>query len=196
MLCSILSFAFWIFPPLDTAVQLVSWLYKQNAISKSFFQVSFWHIFWAMRKMCHTFWKKAIFSRSKCSNFLTLLRVLWSSISNVYLHTKGVSFALQTLSQGCLMVFSAKYRICHVVHIKGKANASSLLKPQIPTTKISSFSKEESIFFCVWELKSIQILNNCFLIGRHWKRIVFLNKMEGTPILKQWLKDYMSTNLL
>ena len=53
----ILSFVFWIFPPLDTAVQLESADSKQNAISKSLFHDSFRHIFWAMRKMHHTFWK-------------------------------------------------------------------------------------------------------------------------------------------
>ena len=58
VLCSILSFVFWIFPPLDTAVQLESADSKQNAISKSLFQDSFRHIFWAMRKMHHTFFKK------------------------------------------------------------------------------------------------------------------------------------------
>ncbi len=63
VLCSILSFVFWIFPPLDTAVQLESADSKQNAISKSLFQDSFRHIFWAMRKMHHTFWKKATFSK-------------------------------------------------------------------------------------------------------------------------------------
>ena len=62
VLCCILSFVFWIFPPLDTAVQLESADSKQNAISKSLFQDSFRHIFWAMRKMHHTFWKKATFS--------------------------------------------------------------------------------------------------------------------------------------
>ena len=62
VLCSILSFVFWIFPPLDTAVQLESADSKQNTISKSLFQDSFRHIFWAMRKMHHTFWKKATFS--------------------------------------------------------------------------------------------------------------------------------------
>ena len=51
-------YVFWIFPPFDTAVQLESADSKQNAISKSLFQDSFWHIFWAMRKMHHTFWKK------------------------------------------------------------------------------------------------------------------------------------------
>ena len=104
-------------------------------------------LIWRIDDFINSFWLYLTFSRSKCSNFLTLLRVLWSSISNVYLHTKGVSFALQTLSQGCLMVFSAKYRICHVVHIKGKANSSSLLKPKIPTTKISSFIKEGRVYF-------------------------------------------------
>ena len=64
VLCSILSFVFWIFPPLDTAVQLESADSKQNAISKSLFQDSFRHIFWAMRKMHHTFWKKATFNDS------------------------------------------------------------------------------------------------------------------------------------
>ena len=58
VLCSILSFVFWIFPLLDTAVQLESADSKQNAISKSLFQDSFWRNFWAMRKMYHTFWKK------------------------------------------------------------------------------------------------------------------------------------------
>ena len=43
------------FPALDTAVQLESANSKQNAISKSHFQDSFRHIFWAMRKMHHTF---------------------------------------------------------------------------------------------------------------------------------------------
>ena len=61
VLCSILSFVFWIFPPLDTAVQLESADSKQNAISKYLFQDSFQHIFWAMSKMHHTFWKKATF---------------------------------------------------------------------------------------------------------------------------------------
>ena len=51
MLCFILSFVFWIFQPLDTDS-------KQNAISKSLFQDSFRHIFWAMRKMHHTSLKK------------------------------------------------------------------------------------------------------------------------------------------
>ena len=41
---------------LTTAVQLES--AKQNAISKSLLQDSFRHIFRAMRKMHHTFWKK------------------------------------------------------------------------------------------------------------------------------------------
>ena len=67
MLCSILSFVFWIFPPLDTAVQLESADSKQNTISKSLFQDSFWHIFWAMRKIHHTFWKKATFTCIKSS---------------------------------------------------------------------------------------------------------------------------------
>ena len=53
-----LSFVFWIFPPLDTAVHLESAGSKQNTISKSLFQHSFRHICWAMRKMHHTFWKK------------------------------------------------------------------------------------------------------------------------------------------
>ena len=61
VLWSILSFVFWIFPPLDTAVHLESADSKQNAISKNIFQDSFRHIFWAMRKMHHTFWKKATF---------------------------------------------------------------------------------------------------------------------------------------
>ena len=52
VLYSILSFVFWIFPPLDTAVQLESADSKQNAISKSLFQDSFLHIFWAMKKKC------------------------------------------------------------------------------------------------------------------------------------------------
>ena len=65
VLCSILSFVFWIFPPLDTAVQLASADSKQKAISKSFFQDSFRHIFWAMRKMHNTFWKKATFNKSE-----------------------------------------------------------------------------------------------------------------------------------
>ena len=64
VLCSILSFVFWIFPPLDTAVQLESADSKQNTISKYLFQDSFRHIFWVMRKMHHTFWKKATFSSS------------------------------------------------------------------------------------------------------------------------------------
>ena len=58
VLCSILSFVFWIFPPLDTIVQLESADSKENEISKYLFQDSFWHIFWAMRKMHHSFWKK------------------------------------------------------------------------------------------------------------------------------------------
>ena len=58
VLCSILSFVFWIFPPLDTAVQLESADSKQNTISKSLFQDSFPHFFWAMLKIHHTFWKK------------------------------------------------------------------------------------------------------------------------------------------
>ena len=56
VLCSILSFVLWIFPPL--AVELESANSIQNAISKSLFQDSFRHIFWAMRKMHHTLWKK------------------------------------------------------------------------------------------------------------------------------------------
>jgi hypothetical protein len=44
-------------------VQLESADSKQNAISKYLFQDSFRHIFWAMRKMLHTFCKKAIFSK-------------------------------------------------------------------------------------------------------------------------------------
>ena len=56
VLCSILSFVFWIFPPLNIAVQSAD--SKQNAISKYVFQDSFQHIFGAMRKMHHTFWKK------------------------------------------------------------------------------------------------------------------------------------------
>ena len=64
VLHSILSFVFWIFPPSDTAVQLESADSKHNTISKSLFQDSFRHIFWAMRKMHHTFWKKATFNRS------------------------------------------------------------------------------------------------------------------------------------
>ena len=51
-----------IFLPLDTAGQLESADSKHNTISKSLFQdgfiSSFRHIFWAMRKMHHTFWKK------------------------------------------------------------------------------------------------------------------------------------------
>ena len=58
VLDSILSFVFWIFPPSDTAVQLESGDSKQNTILKSLFQDSFRHIFWAMRKMHHTLWKK------------------------------------------------------------------------------------------------------------------------------------------
>ena len=65
MLCFILSFVFWIFPTLDTAVQLESADSKQNTFSKSLFQDSFWHIFWAIWKMHHTFWKKATFSNLK-----------------------------------------------------------------------------------------------------------------------------------
>ena len=61
VLCSILSFVFWIFLPLDTTVQLKSADSKQNPISKYIFQDSFRHIFWAMKKMHHTFWKKATF---------------------------------------------------------------------------------------------------------------------------------------
>ena len=38
---------------------------KQNAISKSLFQDSFRHISWATRKMHHTFWKKATFTKSQ-----------------------------------------------------------------------------------------------------------------------------------
>ena len=53
VLCPILSFVFWIFSPLDTAVQFESADSKQKAISKSLFQ----DIFGAMRKMRHTFWK-------------------------------------------------------------------------------------------------------------------------------------------
>jgi hypothetical protein len=64
----ILRFVFWIFPPLDTAVQLESADSKQNAISKSLFQDSFWHIFWAMRKRHHTFWKKATFKKFLLQN--------------------------------------------------------------------------------------------------------------------------------
>ena len=62
VLCSILRFVFWIFPPSDTAAQLDSADSKQNAISKFLFQDSFWHIFWAMRKMHLTFLKKATFN--------------------------------------------------------------------------------------------------------------------------------------
>ena len=51
VLRSILSFVFWIFPSSDTAVQLESADSKQNTISKSLFQDSFLHIFWAMRKI-------------------------------------------------------------------------------------------------------------------------------------------------
>ena len=58
---SISNFVFWIFPASDTAVQLESADSKQNAISKSLIQDSFPHIFWAMSKMHHTFWKKATF---------------------------------------------------------------------------------------------------------------------------------------
>ena len=61
-LYSILSFVFWIFPPLDTAVQLESADSKQNAISKSLFQDIFWHIFLEMRKMHNTFWLKGTFN--------------------------------------------------------------------------------------------------------------------------------------
>ena len=61
VLRSILSFVFWIFPPSDTAVQLESADSKHNTISKYLFQDSFQHIFWAMREMQHTFWKKASF---------------------------------------------------------------------------------------------------------------------------------------
>ena len=55
VLCSILRFVFWTFPPFKTAVQLES---DQSTISKYIFQDSFRHIFWAMRKMHHIFWKK------------------------------------------------------------------------------------------------------------------------------------------
>ena len=53
ILCPIISFVFWIFPPLDTAVQLESADSKQNAFSKSFFQ-KVWYIFLTAQKMC---WK-------------------------------------------------------------------------------------------------------------------------------------------
>ena len=67
VLRSILSFVFWIFPPSDTAVQLESADSKHNTISKSLFQDSFRHIFWAMRKMPNTFWKKQPL-RANCPN--------------------------------------------------------------------------------------------------------------------------------
>ena len=53
LLCSILSFVFWIFLPLDTAVQLESADSKQNAISKYLFQDSFRHIFCQHRGVCN-----------------------------------------------------------------------------------------------------------------------------------------------
>ena len=98
VLCSILSFVFWIFPPLDTAVQLESADSKQNAISKSLYQDGFWHIFLAMRKMHLTFWKKATFIKLKMSKerwaslfFLSSLPARFSGLcskqqKNVYLH--------------------------------------------------------------------------------------------------------------
>ena len=58
VLGSILGCVFWIFPPSDTAVQLESAESKHNTILKSLFQDSFRHIFWAMRKIHHTFLKK------------------------------------------------------------------------------------------------------------------------------------------
>jgi len=88
VLRSILSFVFWIFPPLDTAVQLESADSKQNTISKSLFQDSFWHIFWAMRKMHHTFWKKGTFTKRSLFRGIVLNRqfngfVKFSSIDSI-----------------------------------------------------------------------------------------------------------------
>ena len=63
-MCCILSKALlivWIFSTLDTAVQLKSAESKHNTISKYLIQDSFQHIFWEMKKMHHTFWKKATF---------------------------------------------------------------------------------------------------------------------------------------
>ena len=53
---SILSSVFWIFPPSDTALQYAN--SKHNTISKYLYRDNSRHIFWASRKMHHTFWKK------------------------------------------------------------------------------------------------------------------------------------------
>ena len=79
---AILNYYIWIFPPLDKTFIKIHWLWYtlldakrktdqfwswmgtscdlifSNTISKSLVQDSFWHIFLAMRKMHHTFWKK------------------------------------------------------------------------------------------------------------------------------------------
>ena len=74
---SIQSFVFWIFPSLDTAVQLEPADSKYKTISKSLFHDCFRHIFWTMRKMHHTFWKKRPLA------FLTLWLV-WVKIESTY----------------------------------------------------------------------------------------------------------------
>ena len=87
-LCSILSFVFWIFPPLYTAVELESADSKQYAISKYLFSGYFAgdrYILWAMRKTHHTSWKKALFIKKleptgSISIYNPFWRVLYQSI--------------------------------------------------------------------------------------------------------------------
>jgi hypothetical protein len=53
-------------------------------ISFSLFQDSFWHIFWAMRKMHHTFWKKATFTTIRPflfrKGFMNLRLLIWKHL--------------------------------------------------------------------------------------------------------------------
>ena len=83
VLFSILSFVFWIFPPLDTALQLESADSKQNPISKNLFQDSFWHIFWVMRKMHHTFWKKETYREVYWVSLKARFRHLFKKQTNI-----------------------------------------------------------------------------------------------------------------
>ena len=84
---------FWIFPPWDTAVQLKSADSKWNAISKYLFQDSFWHNFWAMRKIDRTFWKKATFSNVKTK--WNIFKFLWPSQDYLNFIFRGLPYLEQ-----------------------------------------------------------------------------------------------------
>ena len=106
---SIVSFVIWIFPPSDTAVQLESANSKHHTISKSLFQNNFRHIFWAMRKMHHTFRKKATF-RESCSPDLTMSFEF--QISFLWFVTIFFSYQLVLKKQNIWCSDWLKYGIC------------------------------------------------------------------------------------